>query len=199
MTLAGSLVMKMIKAFGPVVLALLLSCPVTQAQLSVSINVPDLHSGKIGLGIDGITGSPDILLKYFFNNQLAGQLILGASYDIPGGSAPTGLTKVNGLTLRGGISILYHLNQEPLTPYVGGEAIFQRATSSGFFAVEPDPKNTLFVRIVFGGEYFLSPHFSLGIRQSVGGEVRLSRTFPSEEQEILLSTGTVFTGRYYFN
>jgi hypothetical protein len=189
--------MKMIN--GWIILVVVLSFSPAEGQVTVSFGVPDLHAGKTGLGIDGITGSPDIILKYFFNNQLAAQLIVGAAYDIPGGSAPNGLTKVNGLTLRGGISIIYHLNQDPLTPYVGMEGIFQRATVAGFYAVEPDPRNTMFVRALFGGEYFLFTRFSLGIRQSIGAEVRLSRSFPNEEQEIILSTGTAFTGRYYFN
>ncbi len=191
--------MNMTRIAGWIILTVLLSCPAGYAQISVSLNVPNLHSGKIGLGIDGISGSPDIILKYFFNNQLAGELIAGASYDIPGGSAPTGLMKANGLTVRGGVSILYHLSQDPLTPYIGFEGLFQRVTSSGFFAVEPDARNTVFVRALAGGEYFLFSQFSLGIRQSIGGEVRLSRSFPKEEQEIILSTATVFTGRYYFN
>jgi len=182
-----------------IIFAVVVSYSTSPAQISVSINAADLHAGKIGLGVDGLTGSPDLLLKYFFNNQLAMQLIVGAAFDLPGGTAPSGLTKVNGVTLRGGISILYHLSQDPLTPYIGAEGIFQRATSGGFFVTEPDAKNTIVARVIIGGEYFLFARFSLGIKQSIGAEIRLSRSFPKEETQTILGTATAFTGRYYFN
>ncbi|MDH3251224.1 MAG: hypothetical protein OEM41_00455 [Ignavibacteria bacterium] len=169
------------------------------SQITVSLGTADLRAGKIGLGIDGLTGSPDLLLKYFFNNQLAAQVIVGAGIDIPGGSAPTGQTKSNGTMLRGGISILFHLNQDALSPYVGAEGIFQRETTGGFFVTKPDAKNTILARAVLGAEYFLYQKFSLGLKHSLGAEIRLSRDNPQEETDTRFSTATVFTGRFYFN
>ena len=72
------------------------------AQDSLRVKPAYLHSGKIGLGLDGITGSPNLLLKYFFNNQFAMQAIVGLDLDVPGGSTPQNYTKVTGMTIRGG-------------------------------------------------------------------------------------------------
>jgi outer membrane protein W len=180
---------------------MLLIVPASPAfsQITVSLGTVDLHAGKIGLGVDGLTGSPDLLVKYFFNNQLAGQLILGAAIDVPGGTAPAGQTKSNGTMLRGGISILFHLTQDAVSPYVGAEGIFQHEQAGGFFFTTPDPKNTIFGRAVLGAEYFMYQKFSVGLKHSLGAEIRLSRDVPKEETDIRFSTATVFTGRFYFN
>jgi len=169
------------------------------AQLTVSLGQANLHAGKTGLGIDGITGSPNLLLKYFFTPQLAGQVIAGFELDSRGGSAPLGQTKVTGTTIRGGISILYHLSQMQVSPYVGGEGIFQTKKSAGFFVTEPDPENSITVSGVLGAEYFMNEKFSLGIKHSLGVDVQLSRDVPAEQTDAKFSTSTVVTGRFYFN
>jgi hypothetical protein len=158
-----------------------------------------LRAGKIGLGLDGITESPNLLLKYFINNQLALQAIAGLDADIPGGTAPPGLTKVTGLNLRGGLSILVHLARDRVSPYAGVEGIFQRAKEGGFFAVVSDPKNSLQAECVAGVEYFLDERFTIGIKLGAGVDVRFKRDTPKEETHVSLATSTVFTGRFYFN
>lgn len=158
-----------------------------------------LHAGKIGLGLDGVTGSPNLLLKYFFNNQLAMQAIVGLDMDFPGGSAPSGQTKVNGITLRGGLSMLVHLTPEQVSPYVGVEGVFQYDKQSGFYNVVPDPKNSIFGDLLAGAEYFINERFTIGIKQSVGVQVLLKRDLPKEETELKLNTSTLLSGRFYFN
>ena len=157
------------------------------------------HPGKIGLGLDGITGSPNVLLVYFFNAQMAGQLIVGYDLDFPGGTAATGQTKVNGATLRGGFSLLFHLTKDQVSPYVGFEGIFQTSKQSGFFVTEPDSKNSIIAGAVFGAEYFMNEKFSLGIKQTLGVDIQLKRDIPKEESSASSSSSTVVTGRYYFN
>ncbi len=173
-------------------------CLESPGQVSLSVG-PNLHAGKIGLGIDGITGSPNLLMKYFFNNQFAGQLIVGADIDSPGGDAPAGQQKVTGLTLRGGLSLLYHLTQDQVSPYVGVEGVFRNARQAGFFAIEPDPQNTVIVAAVLGGEYFPNEQFSFGIKHALGVAIEMSRDIPKEETDIRFSTSTLVTGRFYFN
>ncbi len=158
-----------------------------------------LHAGKIGLGIDGITGSPNLLMKYFFNNQFAIQVIAGCDLDMPGGTAPTGTTKVNGLTFRGGLSLIVHLTHDRVSPYVGFEGIFQSTKSAGFFTVIPDPKNSIIASGVLGAEFFLDERFTLGIKHNLGIEVQLKRDTPKEESDIHFNTSTLVTGRFYFN
>ncbi len=158
-----------------------------------------LHAGKIGLGIDGITGSPNLLMKYFFNNQFAIQVIAGCDLDMPGGTAPTGTTKVNGITFRGGLSLIVHLTQDRVSPYVGFEGILQSAKSAGFFTVIPDPKNSIIASGVLGAEFFLDERFTLGIKHNLGIEVQLKRDTPKEESDIHFNTSTLVTGRFYFN
>lgn len=183
--------------------ALIITCVVilqySQAQDSLRTKPSYLHSGKIGLGLDGITGSPNLLLKYFFNNQLAMQVIVGMELDVPGGSPPLGYTKVTGLTVRGGVGILLHLTQDQVSPYVGIEGIFQYAKSGGFYLEVEDPKNSILASGVFGAEFFLNERFSVGIKQNLGIDVRLKRDTPSENTDIKFSTSTLITGRFYFN
>ena len=181
------------------VLAFLLVVSMSQAQVTVSIGSANLHAGKIGLGLDGINGSPNILLKYFFSSQLAGQLVVGFDLDSPGGTAPVGQKKITGTTFRGGISILYHLSHDQLSPYLGGEAIFQTRKDGGFFTTELDAKNSITGGLIMGAEYFLNDRFTLGIKQILGAAVQLKRTVPKEETDIQLNTSTLFTGRFYFN
>ena len=171
----------------------------SHGQDSLRLRPVYLHSGKIGLGLEGITGSPNLLMKCFLNNQLAIQVLFGIELDLPGGSTPSGLTKVNGLTARGGLSLLVHLTQDQVSPYVGVEGAFQSAKAGGFFTVVPDPKNSFIGSGVLGAEYFINERFTIGIKQALGAEVSLKRDTPHEETEIKFNTSTVFTGRFYFN
>jgi hypothetical protein len=174
-----------------IVIALVLFAATSLAQSPI-------HAGKVGIGIDGVT-SPNLLLKYFFNNQLAGQVIIGAEVDSPGGDAPLGQTKVTGTTFRGGISLLYHLLQAQVSPYIGVEGVFQSAQAAGFYVQEPDRKSSVQGGVVLGGEYFIHDQFTLGIRQLLGLDVQLKRDNPTEETRVRFATSTDVTGRFYFN
>ncbi|HET6271746.1 MAG TPA: hypothetical protein VFG32_02070 [Bacteroidota bacterium] len=157
-----------------------------------------IHAGKVGLGIDGVS-SPNLILKYFFNNQLAGQVIVGVEFDSPGGDAPLGLTKVTGTTFRGGLSFLYHLTQTQMSTYIGVEGIFQSAQMAGFYVQEPDRKSSVMGGAVLGGEYFIHDQFTLGIKQMLGLDVQLKRDNPAESSDVRFATSTVVTGRFYFD
>jgi hypothetical protein len=126
-------------------------------------------------------------------------LIAGFELDSRGGTAPLGQTKVTGTTIRGGISILYHLMQTQVSPYVGAEGVFQTRKNAGFFATEPDSKKSFVAGGVLGAEYFMNEKFTLGIKHVLGLEVQLSRDVPPEETDVKLATSTVVTGRFYFN
>jgi hypothetical protein len=169
------------------------------AQVTLSIGQANLHSGKVGLGLDGITGSPNILLKYFFTDRVAAQAIFGFDIYSPGGDAIAGRTKVNGVTVRGGASLLYHITQDQVTPYIGGEFVYQTSKAAGFYITVPDPKQTLTMSGVFGAEYFISERFSIGIREALGLSIYLSRNVPHEETDTEFATETLMTGRFYFN
>ena len=169
------------------------------AQLTLSLGNANLHPGKVGLGIDGIAGSPNLLLKVFLSNQVAGQVILGLSVDSPGGSAPNGYTKVTGTELRGGLSLLYHITNDQVSPYIGVEGVYQTRKDAGFYLVGPDAKNSLMVGAVLGAEYFIIERFSLGIKHALGVDVELKRDVPREETDIKFATSTLMTGRFYFN
>ena len=183
--------------------ALMVACVVvlqySQAQDSLRTKPAYLHSGKIGLGLDGITGSPNLLLKYFFNNQLAMQVIVGLDLDVPGGSTPQNYTKVIGMVVRGGLSILYHLTQDQVSPYVGVEGIYQYEKTGGFFLIPLDPKASFIGSGVLGAEFFINEHFTLGIKHNLGISVQLKRDLPKEETSIKFNTSTLVTGRFYFN
>ena len=178
---------------------IVLGLSLADGQDSLGTKTMRLHAGKIGLGIDGITGSTDFLLKYFFNNQLAFQVIAGFDLDLPGGTAPSGQTKVTGVTARGGLSLVVHLSQDQVSPYVGVEGVYQYAKAGGFFPTVPDPKISLFSNGVIGCEYFMSERFTIGVKQALGAEVSLKRDVPSEETDVRLNTSTVVTARFYFN
>jgi outer membrane protein W len=169
------------------------------AQDSLRVKPAHLHSGKIGLGLDGITGSPNLLLKYFFNNQFAMQAIVGLDLDVPGGSTPQNYTKVTGMTIRGGLSVLYHLTQDQVSPYVGVEGIYQYEKTGGFFQIPLDPKTSFIGSGVLGAEFFINERFTLGIKHNLGMSVQLKRDLPKEETTIKFNTSTLVTGRFYFN
>jgi hypothetical protein len=188
------IVMKWRTFFAALVLILFSSLSLAQPAVPAT-----LHPGKIGLGLDGITGSPNLLLKYFFNNQFAGQVIVGFDLEVPGATAPAGQTKVNGLTLRGGVSLIYHLMKEQVSPFVGVEGVFQTAKQGGIYTTAPDPKNSIMGGFVFGAEYFLHEKFSLGFKQTLGVDVQLKRDIPKEDTNLSFALSTLFIGRFYFN
>jgi len=170
-----------------------------QAQDSLGARGPRLHAGKVGIGIDGLTGSSNVLVSFFLNNQLALQAIAGLDLDLPGGTASANQTKVNGVTVRGGLSLLVHLSQDQVSPYVGVEGIYQYAKQAGFFSVVPDPKNSVMGNLIFGVEYFAADRFTVGIKQALGTNVALKRDVPREDTDITLNTSTAVTARFYFN
>ena len=177
---------------GLLVVAVMMSLAQTPGQATP-------HPGKIGLGLDGISGSPNLLLKYFFSNQMAGQVIVGFDLDFPGATAAADQTKVNGLTFLGGFSLLYHLTRDQVSPYVGVEGIFQTAKQAGLFVTPPDSKNSITAGFVLGAEYFIHEKFSLGIKHTLGMDIQLKRDIPKEDTDLTLASFTVFTGRFYFN
>jgi len=156
--------------------------------------------GKIGLGIDGINSSPNLLMKYFISDKVAGQVILGTDIDFPGGEDVVGKTKVNGTTFRGGLSVLYHFTKTRISPYLGVEGIYQSKKESGYYDLgyEPDAKSTVTAGIIFGGEFFIDKKFSLGIKESVNAEIGFKRDIPVENSNVKIGTNTVLTARYYF-
>ncbi len=176
---------------------------VLTATLGFSQTLP--KAGTVGLGIDGITGSPNILLKVFLTDRLAGQVIVGTSLDFQSGDAPEGYEKVNGTEFRGGLGLYYHLTNTRVSPYVGVEGIFQTSKAAGFYStdptstnVEPDATNSVLVNGVFGAEFFIDKSFSIGIKETVGADIRLKRDIPLQESRTMLNTNTVLTGRFYF-
>ncbi len=194
----------MTKWFSLLTALTVLAATQTDAQVTVNIGTVNLHAGKIGLGIDGITGSTNLLMKYFFNNQLAGQLIAGFELETVGGSAPQGQTKQTGLAWRAGGSLVFHFTRDQVSPYLGIEGIFESRQQKGFFSVVPDPQNKITGGIVAGGEYFASDQFSFGVKQLLGLDVMLQRhansfVYPREETTIKFTTSTQVTARYYFN
>jgi hypothetical protein len=182
-----------------VLLLLMMMVGLSVAQDSLHAKPMYLHTGKIGLGLDGITGSPNLLMKYFVNNQLAVQIIVGVDVDQPGGDAAQGQTKRTGVDIRGGVGILFHLTQEQLSPYLGVEALFQQSRTAGFFTTVPDPKNSVIAGGIFGAEFFLNERFTVGVKQNLGVAIGLKRDAPKEETSLRFSTSTLMTGRYYFN
>ena len=185
--------------FLPIVFPLIFASSVSFAQLTLSLGTANLHPGKIGLGIDGISGSPNLLLKVFLSDQVAGEVILGIGIDSPGGDAPSGYTKVTGTDFRFGLSVLYHITNDQVSPYVGVEGIFETQKDAGFYVKEPDSKNSILAGMVLGGEYFIIEKFSLGIKLTLGAGIGLERDVPKESKNIKFATSTVMTGRFYFN
>ena len=174
------------------------------SQVSVTFGPASLHAGKIGLGIDGLNEWPNLLMKYFINNQLALEALVGAEVSVPGGSAPAGQVKQNGVTLRGGLGVLFHLTQNQMSPYVGGSIVYEREQEGGFFAFVPEPEQALVASLVAGGEYFANERFSFGLKQLLGVEFTFARhensqVYPDEPAGKRFKTSTMFTGRYYFN
>lgn len=160
---------------------------------------PVVHKGKLGLGLDGIAGSPDFLLKYFVTDAVAVQVIAGYNADWPGGDAPTGTEKVNGSDLRVGVGALYHMTFDRLSPYFGARVLYRSQRNAGFAASEPDLKNHLVVGAVLGGECFLHDRFSLGVQHAVDLSIAMKRDKPAEASSTSLGTSTLVTGRFYFN
>ena len=169
------------------------------SQITLSLGAPNLHAGKVGLGIDGISGSPDFLVKYFFSSQFAGQLVAGANLDVPGGDPLPGMVKVTGLDLRGGLALLYHLTQDQVSPYVGAEGTLRWRKEGGFFEKAPEGRKIVNTSAVFGAEYYFNDRICLGIKQALGVDLLLKRDVPKEETDVRLSTSTLLTGRFFFN
>jgi outer membrane protein W len=181
--------MKM-KKMALALFAVLLMTAITPAQ--------NITAGKIGLGIDGVT-SPNLAAKYYWTNNLSSEILLGFNLYSPGGDAVAGQTKVTGTDIRVGASLLYNFSDGDFVPYTGVEVLYNTKKVGGFYTTEPDAKNIIDANLVFGGEYFVSKHFSVGIKEKIGFEAQLSRDIPKEENDIYLNTATTVTARYYFN
>jgi len=160
--------------------------------------VPVLSSGKAGFGIDGVT-SPNILFRYYFTDRLACEVTAGFGYEQPSGAPSAGQVEVNGMEFRGGFGVLYHLTGGPLTPYVGGAGFIRSEQQAGFYTQKPDPKLSVQAGFLFGADYFFERWFSLGVKQFLGADFRLSRDVPDEESTIAAGAETWFTARYFFD
>lgn len=161
--------------------------------------IKPISSGKFGIGLDGITTQNNLLLKYFVTENFAAQLIAGYDYSSVDGNAPSGQTKVDGSELRAGVSVLYHLSNATISPYVGVEGLFTTNTEAGIFTTEPDPTNALTASLVVGGEYFVHPMFSVGVKAQLGVKLDLERDIPVTPSKTSLFTATAVTARLYFN
>lgn len=170
------------------------------ATIGFSQSLP--KPGTIGLGVDGITGSPNLLMKVFLSDRLAGQVIVGANFDIQGGDAPEGETKVTGTEIRGGLGLYYHLTNTRVSPYIGIEGLYQASKEGGFYQVEPDMKSSVIAGAVLGGEFFVDKSFSIGVKHTIGGQFDFKRDINNlgvkEEGKTKIYTNTVLTARYYF-
>lgn len=157
------------------------------------------HSGKLGVGIDGISTSPNFLFKYYLTDNFAMNYIAGLNLEFKGEDPPSGQTKVDGYDIRLGLAGLYHFNQNRVSPYVGIEAIYNIKQSAGFYEIEPDPKSILSTGLILGADYFLFDQFTLGLKQNLNFNFSLSRDIPAEETDVYINTTTQLTARYYFN
>jgi outer membrane protein W len=171
-------------------LAVVLFATIASAQVT--------KAGKIGIGVDGVT-SPNLTAKYFFNENIASELTVGANIYSPGGDATTGYTKVTGSDVRVGLSLLYHFTGNEFVPYLGVEGLYETNKEGGFYTKEPDAKNDVVVSAVFGGEYFIAKQFSLGVKEKVGFDFGLSRDIPKEDSDMHIGTSTLVTAKFYFN
>jgi hypothetical protein len=165
--------------------------------LSANVSAQSSRKGKFGLGIDGVE-STNMLATYYVSNQFSTDIIAGFDYYSPGADAPSGQTKVDGVNYRVGLDALYHFNIEKVSPYFGVEALFQSEKQGGFYAQEPDMKNSIAAGLVLGAEYFLNDNFSIGIKERVDANFKLSRDIPKEETDTYINTKTQVTGRFYF-
>jgi hypothetical protein len=98
------------------------------------------------------------------------------------------------------LSLLYHITNDQVSPYVGVEGIYETQRDAGFyFPKEPDYTNSILAGAVLGGEYFIIEKFSLGIKHTLGVDVQLKRDQPAENSRVRFATSTLMTGRFYFN
>jgi outer membrane protein W len=155
-------------------------------------------AGKFGIGIDDVN-SPNLAVKYFFSDKVASEFLVGFNLYSPGGDAPAGYTKVTGTDFRVGLSLLYHFSAGDFSPYVGVDGLFETNKTGGFYSIEPDAKNSVQANLVIGGEYFIAKQFSVGLKEKLGVDIKLSRDVPKEETDLYMNTSTVVTARFYFN
>ncbi|WP_041355945.1 hypothetical protein [Melioribacter roseus] len=154
--------------------------------------------GTFGLGIDGVD-SPNLSAKLFLSDKVAMEFMAGLNLYAPGGDEPVGYTKVTGINYRCGLGFYYNFNHtENLMPYLGLDALFESEKDGGFFVTEPDAKNRLKLNFVLGAEYFISSHFSIGLKEKLGCKIDFSRDLPKEETDFYLITGAIITAKYYF-
>jgi outer membrane protein W len=178
-------------------LILIAIVPVSFSQDS-NPSIQPARTGKIGLGLDGVT-SPNLAIKYFFNNKIAMEVSAGYNLYSPGGDAAVGQTKVTGSDVRAGLALLYNFPGTDFVPYLGVDVMYESNKTGGFYTIEPDAKNSVNAGILVGGEYFIGKQFSVGMKEKIGVDAQLSRDIPKEETDITLNTATELTFRYYFN
>lgn len=117
-----------------------------------------------------------------------------------GADAGPGEKDVTGYTYVIGADVLYHWNVlDDAASYLGAGVVWQGDKPGGIVTIEADAKNSLDLNLLLGGEYFLSDHFSLGIKAEEVLQLGFSRDVPDEPgTDFDLMCRTNITGRLYF-
>jgi opacity protein-like surface antigen len=170
------------------------------AAASVQAQEPDmLFAGKTGVGVNGFSGSPNWLVKYFLSDRFAAELQLGYSSVMPGADAPTGTHKVNGSDVRVGVAGMYYFLVDRVAPYVGAHVLYGMHKDAGFVVDEPDSKNTMVFGALLGAEFFVHNRFSLGLQTNLDLTSSLKRDKPKEATDSRIDTSAEMIARFYFH
>jgi len=165
---------------------------------SSNASAQNLKTGKFGLGIDGVETTTRFAAKYYLTDQFAMEAIGWFDMSSPNSETPEGLQKYDGVNYVIGVDALYHFDMENFAPYLGVEALFNSNKPSGFYAAEPSVRNDLQVGVVLGVEYFISNSFSIGVKEKIDTEFRLSDKSAYQNSSRHFSTKGEITGRFYF-
>ena len=167
-------------------------------MVNISVSAQNLKKGKFGLGIDGVETTTRFAAKYYLSDKFAVEAIGWFDMISPKENTPAGQIKVEGVNYVAGLDALYHFNMDNFAPYIGVEALFISDKPGGFYVSEPGVKNSLQSGIVLGTEYFISDHFSIGLKEKIDTEFGLSRSAKDEISKWHFSTKGEITGRFYF-
>jgi hypothetical protein len=176
-----------------IIIVVACAAPHAQAQQSQWF-----YPGKIGFGIDGVD-SPNLMVKWFLSDVFALEIVAGADVSMQGGSAPAGTVKVNGVDVRGGLGMMFHLAPDRIAPYVGLQTVFLASREGGFLPSAPDFRNGLDAGLVAGLEFYMNQQFSMGLKQTAGVRMLFPRSRPNDDLDVGIFTRTRLTVRIYFN
>ena len=166
--------------------------------LSITAPAQNLKKGKFGLGIDGVESTTRFAAKYYLTDEFAMEAIGWFDMNSPNTETPAGQQKFDGVNYVIGLDALYHFDMEKFSPYLGVEALFNSDKPGGFFIAEPGVRNDLQVGIVLGVEYFISNSFSIGVKEKIDTEFRLSNKSAYQNSSRHIGTKGEITGRFYF-